>query len=73
MQNTEIINIDNKTAEQIRQLQLKEIILSVKPNQFIYNKNHKDFFKPGKRTIFWFQTTTNLNKQFPENKLNREI
>lgn len=66
-----IIEVEGKNQEQVRQLHLKEIFAVVKHNQFIFDEKHKDFKKRGKRTLFWFETTKNLNKAFPNNRLNR--
>lgn len=67
------VHTSEKSPEQIRQLQLKEIIGSVEKQEFIYNFKHKDYYKKGKRTLFWFQTTKELNELFLNNKLNREL
>lgn len=69
----ETVNVSGKNPEQIYQLQIKEIILVVEKNDFIYNKKHKNYFKKGKRTLFWFKTTAQLNKQFPGYQLTRKL
>lgn len=73
MNDIEIVNVSGKSPEQVRQLQLKKIIVAVEKNEFIYNQKVGNYYKKGKRTLFWFQTTARLNKMFPNNKLNRMI
>lgn len=72
MEVTKVINVEGKTLEKIKQLQISQIIEAVEPLTFIYDEQHKDYRKNGKRTLFWFKTTRSLNEAFPSNKINRK-
>ena len=67
-----VVDVSGKSQEAIRQLQIQKIITYVEQNEFIYNSKHEDFHKRGKRSLFWVETTTNLNKAFPNDKLHRK-
>lgn len=68
-----IVDVKDKSPEQILQLQIANIIEAVKSNPFIYNIKHPLYTKRGKRIFFWFRTTQELNESFPMDKLNRKI
>lgn len=73
METMKVVNVEGKTSEQIKHLQIEKIIKFVEPHPFIYDEHHKDFNKKGKRSFFWFQTTNSLNEMFPNHPSNHRI